>query len=170
MASPERKGFSRVNKHYAEEQIACALRAAYEATSYVVHESPVGGFTIRCGDVSPALDALLAAAGTDTWAFITAHNPGSRRLDDAENRRRHAALVEEVGRRGLVCHAGAGRGDDGAWPAEESVLVPGLDEAAAVAIGRAFGQLAVVVGERGRPARLAWVAPEPRPFPARGAG
>jgi hypothetical protein len=134
------------------------LRAAYEATSYVVHASPVGGFTIRCGAVSPALDALLAAAATDTWAFITAHNPGSRRLDDAENRHRHAALVEEVRRRGLVWYDGAGAGNDGVWPAEESVLVPGLDEAAAVALGRAFGQLAVVVGERGGPARLAWVS------------
>jgi hypothetical protein len=135
-----------------------ALRAAYEATSYRVHASPVGAFTIRCGVVSPALDALLAAAATDTWAFVTAANPGSRRLDDAENGRRHAALVAEVRRRGLDCHGGAGHGDDGAWPAEESVLVPGLDEAAAVALGRAFGQFAVVVGERGRPARLAWVA------------
>jgi hypothetical protein len=134
------------------------LWSAYEATAYRVHGSPVGAFTIRCGEASPPLDALLAAAGTDTWAFVTAANPGSQRLDDADNRRRHAALVEEVRRRGLVFHAGAGVGDDGAWPAEESVLVTGLDEAAALALGRAFDQLAVVVGERGGPARLAWIA------------
>jgi hypothetical protein len=132
------------------------LQAAYEAAAYRVHGSPVGAFVIRCGEVSPALDALLAIAGADTWAFVTAANPGSLRLDDATNRRRHAALVAEVRRRGFVCYAGAGAGDDGAWPPEESVLVPGLDEASAIALGRAFGQFAVLVGERCGPARLAW--------------
>jgi hypothetical protein len=38
--------------------------------------------------------------------------------------------------------------------------VLGLAEADAVALGRAFGQLAVVVGRRGEPARLAWIDPE----------
>ena len=43
---------------------------------------------------------------------------------------------------------------------EESVLVLGLDETKAVALGRTFGQRAVIVGERGRPARLAWITPD----------
>lgn len=139
------------------------LRTAYEATSYRVLASPIGPFTLRCGAVSKPLDNLLEHARVMTWAFVSAANPGSIRLDDRENRRRHAALVAEVHRRSLTHHDGVGVGDDGSWPGEESLLVLGLDEAAAVALGRAFGQHAVVVGERGRPARLAWITPPALP-------
>jgi hypothetical protein len=133
------------------------LRAAYEATAYEVHDSPVGPFTIRCGVVSPQVDALLADAGLETWAFITAWNPGSVRLDDAENRHRHAELRSWLTARGLRWFPAAGVPAAGDWPPEESLLVLGLDEPATVPLGRAFGQRAVVVGSRGLPARLLWL-------------
>jgi hypothetical protein len=62
-----------------------------------------------------------------------------------------------VRRRGLAHHPAIGVGDDGSWPAEQSLLVLGIDKAEAVALGRAFEQFAVVVGRRGGPARLAWI-------------
>jgi hypothetical protein len=133
------------------------LRAAYEATAYEVHDSPVGPFTIRCGAVSAEVDTLLAAAGLETWAFITAWNPGSVRLDGAENHRRHAELRDWLAARGLHWFAAVGVPATGDWPPEESLLVLGLDEPATAAVGRAFGQRAVVVGSRGQPARLVWL-------------
>ena len=135
------------------------LRAAYEATSYHVPDTPVGPLTIRCGCITEELDRLLDVAGSMTWAFVSAANPGSVRLDPSENLRRHEALLHHLRRHALPCHFGVGIGDDGSWPAEESVLVLGLDETAALSLGRTFGQRAVVVGERGRPARLAWITP-----------
>lgn len=143
------------------------LRVAYEATSYHVPDTPVGPLTIRCGCITESLDRLLDVAGSVTWAFVSAANPGSVQLDPSENLRRHEALLSHLRRYALPCHIGVGIGDDGSWPAEESVLVLGLDETAAVALGRTFGQRAVVVGERGRPARLAWITPD-ETGPARG--
>lgn len=138
------------------------LRAAYLATAYRVTSSPLGPFEIRCGGISPTLDALLDAAGCDAWAFISACNPGSVRLEADVNRRRHAALLAEVRQRGLTGHPGLGIGDTGDWPPEESLLVLRLDAAEAVALGHRFGQRAIVVGTRGMAARLVWIdAPPP---------
>lgn len=134
------------------------LRSAYEATDYAVDEGPQGRFLIRCGSPSADVDALLDAVGTDAWAYVTACNPGSVPLSTTENAERMGRLAAEVRDRGLVHFAGTGTGGD--WPPEPSLLVLGLTEPDAVALGRGFGQLAVVVGRRGKPARLAWIDPE----------
>jgi hypothetical protein len=134
------------------------LRAAYEATAYRVDDGPRGRFTIRVGAWSEDVDAVLAAAGAECWAFITATNPRSVPLSDAENAARMNRLTDAVVRRGLPHHHGAGVGSGTDWPAEPSLLVLGLDEAAALALAREFDQHAIVVGRRGEPARLLWSA------------
>lgn len=133
------------------------LRAAYEATAYQVDAGPQRRFAIRVGERSADVDELLAAAGVEAWAFITACNPRSVRLADAENAARMAGLVDVVRGRGLAFLPGAGAGDDPGWPAEPSLLILGIDETDAVALAREFDQLAIVVGRRGGPARLVWV-------------
>lgn len=137
------------------------LGAAYAATSYRVDAGPRGRFAIRIGEPSPGLDALLAAAGVETWAFVTAANPGSVRLADADNAARMARLLEAVRGRRLVHYPGTGTGDDRTWPAEPSLLVLGLDTAEAVALARRFGQVAIVAGRRGGVAGLVWVDEQP---------
>lgn len=150
------------------------LRAAFEATAYHVDASPVGPFVIRCGGVSPALEALLdlvwperprpadpAAVGwgpIDGWAFVTAANPAAVRRGDAENRRRHASLRAAVASLGLPSFPGRSIAAAGDWPPEESLLVLGIAAAAATALAESFGQRAVVVGMRGGPARLVWTS------------
>ena len=133
------------------------LRAAYEATAYWVQAGPERRFAIRCGVRSTDVDELLAAAGVETWAFITAANPRSVRLSDADNAARMAGLVDALRDRGHTHLPGAGKGDDADWPAEPSLLVLGIAEGEAEALARAFDQHAIVVGRRGEPARLAWV-------------
>jgi hypothetical protein len=132
------------------------LAAAYLATTYVV-DTPAGPLPLRIGQRHPDLDRLLAEHGVTSWAFITACNPGSTRLSDADNQARQRQLDEAVRRLGKVSLPGRGVGDDGSWPPEESVLVLGLDEAEAGAVGRLFGQTAIVCGTAGTPARLAWL-------------
>ena len=134
------------------------LDAAYRATSYFV-DGPDGRFALRVGSASPEADALAAAHGAAAWAYVTACNPGSVPAPDAQNRARQRELEEVVRATTLPCYPGEGRGDDGCWPAEPSLLVLGISEAEARRLARQFGQAAVVCGERGGPARLVWTDP-----------
>jgi hypothetical protein len=129
------------------------LFEAYVATRYEVHlPLPTGTVALRHGEPCPALDALLRPDAPG-WAFLTAWNPGSRRLARPENERRQALLVQALSGRYRLFH-GEGRGDDGAWPPELSVLALGLPLAEALALGRKWGQLAVLAGRLGGPARV----------------
>jgi hypothetical protein len=133
-----------------------ALATAYRGTDYVV-ELPGGEVVLQIGEAVPErLTRELEAEGADCWAFVTAWNPESRVLDDHENQRRQAELVAALREAGYACWPGEGRGRDGFWPPEASVLVPGLGEAEAREWGQRFGQNAVVVGAATGMARLAW--------------
>jgi hypothetical protein len=130
-----------------------ALFAAYRNTSFFV-DTPRGRLSLRVGDASLELDALLAAYGARTWAYLTGFNPGSILLTHDENHRRHQRLELEVKRRGYTAFPGEGVGDDGQWPPERSLLIFGIARDDAILLGREFGQHAVVYGERGTPAML----------------
>lgn len=130
------------------------LREVYEATRYQAH-LPEGTIVLLHGQPAPALDALLEPA-SPSWAFLTAWNPGSRKLSRPENERRQAELVRELSGRYRLFH-GRGVGDDGAW-AELSVLALGIPHSEAIARGHAWGQLAVLLGSRGEPARVTFCA------------
>jgi len=133
------------------------LAAAYRATRYRVCDSPLGAFLIRCGERSPELATLLAAEPVGQWAFVTAENPGSVPLGPAANAERMRQLRAAVEAAGYRYHPGRGEGPGGDWPAEESLLIIGIPEAEAVALGRRFGQLAILAGGRDEPARLVWL-------------
>ncbi len=61
-----------------------ALLAAYGRTTFVA-DTPRGRLSLRVGRRSAELDALLAAHGVATWAYVTAFNPGSRLLPGEAN-------------------------------------------------------------------------------------
>lgn len=129
------------------------LEAAYLATAYTA-ETPRGPLVLRVGRGNADLDRLLDERGVATWVYITAYNPGSVPTPDAENETRQRELRAAVERAGYAYFEGAGVGEG--WPAEPSLLVLGVSEAEAEELGRRFGQVAVVVGERGGAARLLW--------------
>jgi hypothetical protein len=70
------------------------LLERYQATRYEAH-LPQGKLVLRHGERAPGLDELIEASAPG-WAFITAWNPGSRRLARQENERRQLALVREL--------------------------------------------------------------------------
>jgi hypothetical protein len=131
------------------------IEAAYRATSYFV-DSPNGRFAVRVEQSAAELDALLAAHGVQTWVYITAFNPGSVPTPAGRNEARQRELERVVAESGRPFFRGEGRGDDGAWAPEPSLLVLGVSAAEAVALARDFGQLAVVFGECGGAAGLLW--------------
>lgn len=110
------------------------------------------------GEPCARLDALLAAHGEHCWAYVTACNPRSQSLPDADNAARHADLLAQVQAAGHVFYPGRGMPDSGDWKPEESLLILGLDQDAALRLGARFGQNAVVVGSAGGRAELRWCA------------
>jgi hypothetical protein len=126
---------------------------AYRSTRFLVGDT-TNGFCIRIGEVCSELDLLLTRAGADNWAYVTAYNPGGVVHDLAENRARQERLESEVRAAGFSYRHGEGVGEDGTWPPEPSLLVIGIAREDAVALGRRYGQEAIVAGERGTAALL----------------
>jgi Protein of unknown function (DUF3293) len=133
-----------------------SLDAAYRATVYTA-ETPAGPVALRIGESNADLDRLLDARGVSSWAYVTAHNPGSRSAPSLENEACQRELRAAVAKTGFVFYEGAGVGHG--WPPEPSLLVLGISESDASALGRRFGQNAIVFGELGEPARLVWLHP-----------
>ena len=138
-----------------------ALEAAYRATAYEAL-GPGVELDLRVDEQSAALDALLTSTGRISWAFLTAWNPRSQPLAPEENAERQralwAALEASSGEGGEppLLLPGRGRGLEGDWPAEESVLALGLPRAAALQLARRFEQHAFLGGRRGDFAELVW--------------
>ena len=129
------------------------LLAAYRKTSFIV-EGPESEAILLVGELNPAVDALLERYGARQCAFLTAWNPHSKRLEAHDNRLRQDGLVEAVRRSGRPFLRGRGAGKDSDWPAEDSILVIGVDRVAALELGRAFGQAAIVFKEMHHPVEL----------------
>jgi hypothetical protein len=122
------------------------LIAAYENADYVVFAEPE--FVLKIGEPSRRLDALLDEEGAETAAFVTAANPGSEPRVAAQNAEALATLDKLVAAAGYPWRAGEGREPDGTW-VEPSRLVIGIWRDNAEALGRAFGQNAIVFVEKG---------------------
>jgi hypothetical protein len=133
------------------------LEAAYRATDYVI-EAPGGAFVLQVDEPSDELAALQRARGVRESAFISAWNPRSETTDAATNAAAHQRLLEALRAAGYETLEGWGRNPAGAWPAERSVLVLGLDEEHARRLAAAFEQNALLhVGADATP-RLVWVS------------
>jgi len=128
------------------------LVVAYLSADYVVFGEP--DLVLHIGEPSEELDALLAAEGAETAAYVTAANPHGRPAGRTENVLATTALLEAQREAGYACFAGEGRDPQGEWPAEPSVLVVGISRAEAEVLGRSYEQNAIVFVERSRAPEL----------------
>jgi uncharacterized protein DUF3293 len=127
---------------------------AYGRTKYCFQPEPGGRICFMVGSSSKKRDAVLDRAEVSKWAFITAWNPTLAQVPPAENSRRQLELVSAVQAAGYRFLPGEGIGGDDAWPPEESLFVMGISKRDARALGREFGQFAIVVGHKNYAARL----------------
>lgn len=132
------------------------LDAAYRATAYVV-EGEHHPISIRIGQHCTDLDVLLQAHNYTDWAFVSASNPGSQELPEAENIKRHAQLVAAVEALGLPWYIGHGVPDHPGWQPEVSLLVLGIKPDDALQLASRFGQNAILTGAAGAPVKLLYV-------------
>jgi hypothetical protein len=63
-------------------------------------------------------------------------------------------LLADVEKQGFSYLTARGVGEDGKWPAEESLFVIGTSRHQATALGKKYGQLAIVWVETGKPAQV----------------
>ena len=127
------------------------LLNAYENADYVLFTDPP--IILKIGEPSRRLDALLEEEGANTAAFLTAANPRSKRKSPKENASALDTLDQLIVAAGYPWRAGEGREPDGSW-AEPSRLVIGIYRDNAAAMGRLFGQNAIVFVEKGRAPEL----------------
>jgi hypothetical protein len=124
------------------------LIAAYTATDYVLHGENAD-LVLNIGRASPQFDAILDRRGADTAVIVTAYNPRSVVLSDAENQARHQALMEVLRQRGLDFEIGEGRDPGGHWKAEIECVAYGISLEAGLELARSFDQNAIVFIRRG---------------------
>ena len=135
--------------------ISKQLIEAYEDADYVVFAEPE--FVLKIGEPSARLDALLQTEHCSTAAFVTAANPRSEKKSAAENAAALAVLDQVIAAAGYPWRAGEGREPDGSWR-EPSRLVIGIYRENAEALGRLFGQNAIVFVDKGRAPELVVLA------------
>ncbi|MHC4875180.1 MAG: DUF3293 domain-containing protein [Planctomycetota bacterium] len=134
------------------------LLVAYCRTEYLV-ELPDRQFSIRLGELSSEADSLMRLAGEACWSLITAENPRSQQLSDADNAARRDMLRMCLGQGGWQPFSTTASCPESTWPPESGHLVPGLDCTEALAIAREFDQHAIVYGQVNQPAVLSFTDP-----------
>ncbi len=124
--------------------ISPELWEAYERTEY-----RVDSILLRVGENAVGLNS-----DGIPWAYLTAWNPRSKPQAESVNRERQRVLENLLRGQGFPCLSGIARDPLGRWPDEEGVLALGLKPDQAVALGREFGQNAILIGTGEGPVQL----------------
>jgi len=126
----------------SDSRLSPSLIAAYRETDYrVMADLP---FVMRIDEPCSELIDLYKASNVASAAFITAYNPYSRTMNDAENTQRQIELTKELRGRSLKFLDGMGEHPTGDWPGEASYLVLGISLEAAKSFGQRYEQNAIV--------------------------
>ena len=113
---------------------------AHYTSTIVTVELPSGTLTVTPTD--HASSGRLPAGLSQPVHVVTACNPGSHRLSDAQNAARNDALRRELDRRDAAWYPARGCSPDGSW-CEDSFAVAGWTRPDACALARAHDQAAV---------------------------
>jgi len=142
----------------------------YYSTDYRVNPKGGDGFTLRIGEPSPPADMFLSSHDTKSGLFITAFNPFSKQVSDAENEQAMAELAKELQQRELLFVDAEGADEKGEWPPEPSYFVAMDSFIDAVLLANRFKQNAFVWHRLGKTSELysgqsgesLWLAPHDR--------
>ena len=127
---------------FSESAIAKNLIQAYLDTDFRVHTDPP--FVLKMGVSSEPLNRLFRQYQCECAAYLTACNPFSRNVGDADNEARQAALAKELTGRNLKFIVGKGQDSQDKWPGEASFLVFALSLESSRALARKYEQNAFI--------------------------
>jgi hypothetical protein len=136
-----------------QSKITNDLIAAYRSACYRIGEQvdhgknlASGAIILRIDQYSEPLSHLFSTSGHRSAAFITACNPfgqiQNREINQEACWHLFGRLCSLVGPGRII--KGEGFDPSGKWPAEKSFLALGLDLKASSALGKEFGQNAIV--------------------------
>lgn len=132
------------------------LEAAYLATTYRVF-LPGGVADLRIGQPNEMLHCWLETADCQSFAIISAYNPGGEPRDAGKNAERQSQLECDLLEGNYEPYAGENVPDDPNAPTEETCFVPDITCEDACALAEDFGQNAIVwAAEDGLP-KLVWI-------------
>jgi CRISPR/Cas system CSM-associated protein Csm4 (group 5 of RAMP superfamily) len=134
-----------LNKKYMEFE-EFYIKAQYT----VLTPTPIA---FRINQNCPEIDQVLKKATVTQAAFITAWNPRSERMEKQVNNLAQNQLQNELIEGSLPYLFGYGEDSQGIWK-EESFLVLGIEREWACAMGKKYGQNAIVWLEIGQEPQL----------------
>ncbi len=127
---------------YNSNNIDQSLITAYQDTVYSTFQPPL---QLKIGEKNEALTVFLFDNNAFTWAFVSASNPFSIKIEAKENQKRHSALVNFVKNSGLRFIEGEGKSKDSTW-SEKSLFILDISKKEAIILAQNFEQNAIVFG------------------------
>lgn len=126
----------------------------YRATDYVC---PEAGITLIPGEPCAILGQLTSGFDEKGYAFITAWNPGSEPVSSAQNRKQNSLLEERITQGRYIYFEGKGIPREEGWEPEDSYLILGIKKNEALALGKEFGQRAILCGHGSEKTELLFI-------------
>ena len=124
------------------------LENSYREAIYAINNS---GIYIKVGHKNKEIDLILEDYNADTWAFVTAWNPGGKAISREENLERQIKLLLDIQQ--FILMEGYGAAEDDSWT-EDSFFVVGITADKAREVCGKYGQAALLFGEKGGEAQL----------------
>jgi len=122
------------------------LYPSFLSTNYTVYPPYNQSFIIKFNTPNHDLHQFLKHHSATSYTFITAWNPQSQPLSDTENEKRNQQLANDLTAYTIFPAAGVPATGEN-WQAETSFFVLNIARENAMALGRKYGQLAIVFGE-----------------------
>lgn len=111
--------------------------------------------TFRIGETNSEINQILSDLNSESFAFITAHNPFSKQLNESENQIRQKQLIKLLQYERLEYLLGFSTNKEKTWK-EESLFIFDIIEEKALEIGKRFEQNAILFGEKNNETKLIW--------------
>ncbi len=133
------------------------LERAYRATVYRLF-LPGSICELKLDQLCETFLCWLETAGAESFAILTAFNPGSVVAEPEANAEAQSRLECDLLEGGFEPYVGENEATEGEWPPEETCFVFGISKDEALELGRKYGQNAIVFGASDGIPRLVWVA------------